>query len=148
MGFRTRRQRKGLSGQPFSLYPGEVGDLFHIPCERRPDHIDRISGFTFVSALVHPVVILKMANDRFNLDPLLECLPEPGCPAVRMGMFPLLGNRHPFCAPSPPAVLLFLRDWSKPLSAVTSSGHRPMFRLMPPSTFPRVFTSAIFRWYS
>lgn len=54
------------------------------------------------------MVALEITDVRLDLDPLSECLTEPGFMAVRMGSFSFHGDHHPFCSPASPAVLLLL----------------------------------------
>ena len=93
---------------PFSLCPGELADLFRVRGERRPDHVDRVPRFAALSAPVHPVIALEMANGGLDLDPLPGRPPETGPLAVGMGTLPFLGDGHSLCFPWPPAVLLLL----------------------------------------
>ncbi len=54
-----------------------------------------------------------MADDRFNLDPLLQGTPEPRLVTVRMRRFPFLRNRRLLYSPAPAAVLLLLEKLIK-----------------------------------
>jgi hypothetical protein len=59
------------------------------------------------------MITLEVTDDPLDLDSLLECSSKPRFLAVRMRLFPLLGNRYPFCPPSPQAVLLILEGLIK-----------------------------------
>jgi hypothetical protein len=85
----------------------EMDDLFGIPGQGGPYHIDSIPCRTLVSAPIHPMITFEMADDWFDLDPLLQGFSEPGCLAVRMRGLPLLGNGDSCDAPPSAAVLLF-----------------------------------------
>ncbi len=84
----------------FPLYV-EVDDLFRIPGQGCPYNIGGIPNGTFVSASIHPVISLEVANDRFYLDPLFQGFFEPGFLTVRMRRFPLLWNGGSLDTPSP-----------------------------------------------
>ena len=84
MSLRSCRQGKGLFVLPFFPLHGEVGDLFRVPGERRPYHINRISRRTPISAPIHPMIAFQMTDNRLDLDPLLGRPPEPTLFAVRM----------------------------------------------------------------
>ena len=98
-----------------------MDDLFRVPGQRGPYHIDGIPCRSLVSAPIHPMIALEMTDDRFDLDPLLQGFPEPGFLAVRMRYFPFLGNGDSLDAPSPAAVLLFFKG---PIESPIS-GHIP-----------------------
>jgi len=59
------------------------------------------------------MVALEMADDRLNLDPLFQCIFEPGLVTVRMWRFAFLRNRQLLYTPSPAAVFLLLEGLIK-----------------------------------
>ena len=91
-----------------------MDDLFRVPGQGGPYDIDRIPNSPLVSASIHPMISLEVADDRFDLDPLLQGFFEPGFLTVRMRRFPLLGNGDSLDAPSPAAVLLLLERLIEP----------------------------------
>ena len=84
-----------------------MDDLFRIPGDGCPRHICCNARFPLVSAAAHAMIILEVTDHRLDLDPLPERFAEPGLPAVRMGLLPLLGNGDSLDPPLPAAVLLF-----------------------------------------
>ena len=48
-----------------------MDDLFRVPGQGGPYDIDRIPNSPLVSASIHPMISLEVADDRFDLDPLL-----------------------------------------------------------------------------
>jgi len=102
-----------------------MDDLFRVPGQGSPCHIDGIPCRSLVSAPIHPMIALEMTDDRFDLDPLFQGFSEPGFLAFRVWRFPFLGNGNPSNTPSPAAVLLLFKG----LVESPVSGH--ILRMLP-----------------
>ncbi len=78
--------------------------LGRVPGDHRPGDVHPVSGEPLVPALVHPVVGLQMADDRFDSRPLGHKLPEPSGVFVGPFAFPLPGDGDfPHLSPAKPA---------------------------------------------
>ncbi len=83
-----------------------MNNLFRVPGECCPYHIDCVTYCSLVPAPIQPVIAFEMSDKRLDLYPLPEGFPEPGFLVVWMGILSFLGYGYALNSPSPPAILL------------------------------------------